>query len=71
MRLPTLAGIGLIVVGVIILLFGGSFTTRESVMEMGGMTVTVEERNPILPWVGGIAVIAGIGLVVMGARRQA
>jgi hypothetical protein len=71
MRLPTLAGIGLIVVGVIILLFGGSFTTRENVMEMGGMTVTVEERNPILPWVGGIAVIAGIGLVVMGARRQA
>jgi hypothetical protein len=71
MRLPTLAGIGLIVVGVIILLFGGSFTTRENVMEMGGMTVTAEERNPILPWVGGIAVIAGIGLVVMGARRQA
>jgi hypothetical protein len=71
MRLPTLAGIGLIVVGVIILLFGGSFTTRENVMEMGGITVTAEERNPILPWVGGIAVIAGIGLVVVGARRQA
>lgn len=70
MRLPTLAGIGLIVVGVIIFLFGGSFTTRENVMEMGGMTVTAEERNPIMPWVGGIAVIAGIGLVVMGARRQ-
>lgn len=70
MRLPTLAGIGLIVAGVIIFLFGGSFTTRENVMEMGGITVTAEERHPILPWVGGIAVIAGIGLVVMGARRQ-
>jgi hypothetical protein len=70
MRTFTLAGIALIGAGAFILLFGGNFTSRRDVLDFGGLIVTAEERHPIRPWIAAAAVLAGIGLVVAGARRE-
>jgi len=60
------AGIGFIVVGVIMLIWSGfTYTTRENVVDMGPLQVNVDkkERVNFPPYLG--AVIAGIGLVLI------
>jgi drug/metabolite transporter (DMT)-like permease len=71
MRVWIVAGIVLIVAGAFVLLGGGSFTSRRDVITVGDLKVTAEEQQPILPWVGGLAVLAGAGLIVVGVRRKA
>ena len=71
MRTSTFAGIALIIAGAFVLLNGGSFTSRRDVLDVGGLKVTAEEQHPIRPWVAGLAVLAGVGLVVTGVRRKA
>jgi hypothetical protein len=71
MRVYSLAGIALIVVGALFFYRGGSFTSRRDVLSVGGVTVSAEEQHPIRPWVVGLAVLGGIALVVTGARRKA
>ena len=67
----TLAGIALIVAGGLVLIRGGSFTTRRDVLSVGGLKVTAEEQRPILPWVAGVAILAGVAIAVTGVRRKA
>ena len=71
MRVWIVAGIVLIVAGAFVLLGGGSFTSRRDVLTVGDLKVTAEEQQPILPWVGGLAALAGAGLIVVGVRRKA
>jgi LPXTG-motif cell wall-anchored protein len=71
MRVWIVAGIVLIVAGAFVLLGGGSFTSRRDVFTVGDLKVTAEEQQPILPWVGGLAALAGAGLIVVGVRRKA
>jgi hypothetical protein len=49
---------------------GGTFTSRRDVLEIGGLTVSAEEEHPIQPWAGGLALAAGLVLVVTGVRRK-
>lgn len=70
MRITTLAGFALIAAGVAVLLSGG-FTSRRTVLDVGGLKVSAEEQHPIRPWVAGLAAIAGVALVVTTARRKA
>jgi hypothetical protein len=70
MRTVTIAGLVLMVVGALLFFFGGSFTTRRDVLEVGGLTVTAEERRPIAPWVAGVAVLAGVTLVLVSEVRR-
>ena len=71
MRIYTLAGIALIVAGAFVLINGGSFTSRRSVLNVGGLKVSAEEQHPIRPWVAGLALLGGIALLVPGVRRKA
>jgi drug/metabolite transporter (DMT)-like permease len=71
MRGSVMLGIALIVVGVVVYLRGGSFTTRREVLKVGDVSVSAEERSPIAPWAAGLAVLAGIALVASGTRRKA
>jgi drug/metabolite transporter (DMT)-like permease len=71
MRISIVAGIVLIVAGVFVLLGGGSFTSRRDVFNVGHMRVTAEEQRPILPWAGGLAALAGAGLIIVGVRHKA
>lgn len=66
-------GIILIVAGILGLLYGGfSYTRRRDTVRLGPMSATVEQREsvPIPPILGGIAVVAGIALLLVGRRKQ-
>jgi hypothetical protein len=66
-------GIVLIVVGLLALAFGGiSWTKREKVIDLGPIQAETQKREtlPLPPIFGGVAVVAGIALVVMSGRRR-
>lgn len=66
------AGVILIVVGILGLVMGGlSWTQRETVLEMGPIEVTAQEEKslPIPPMVGGLALAAGVVLLI-GSRKR-
>jgi hypothetical protein len=63
----------LIVLGLVALAYGGiTMTTRDKVVDLGPVEVTQEEKHrlPLPPVVGGIAVAAGIIMLVAGARKS-
>jgi hypothetical protein len=69
--LLTVVGIALIVAGSFLVFRGASITSRENVLEVGGLTVSAEERRPISPWIGVAVLIGGIAVVINEARRRA
>lgn len=69
-----IAGIILIIVGIIGLVWGGiTYTKRRDTLSVGPISATVQQREtfPISPLAGGVALLVGIGLVVAGGRRRA
>ena len=72
MKLASIVGILLIVLGVIGLAVGGiNYTRREKVIDIGPIEATAEkhERIPVPPVAGGIALAAGVVLLVAANRR--
>lgn len=66
-------GVILIVVGVAGLVVQGvSYTSREKVVDLGGLHVTAEKKRtiPIPAVAGGIALAGGVGMVVMAAKKS-
>lgn len=61
----------LIVIGVIALAYGGfSFTTREKVAEVGPLKIEKNKTRsvPLSPVLGVLALVGGVGLLVIGRR---
>ena len=72
MTAARIAGIILIVIGLIGLIWGGiSWTDTKTVVDLGPIQATAQEREtiPITPIVGGIALVAGILLLVVPGRK--
>ena len=72
MKLTTLIGMALIVLGVLALAYQGiTYTTHEKVVEVGPLKATVEKEKkiPLPPIVGVLALAAGVALVIVGARK--
>jgi hypothetical protein len=68
-----IAAIILIIVGAISLAYGGiTYTSREKVLDIGPIEATAERQKtvPLPPIIGGIALAAGIGLLVMGSKKS-
>ena len=66
-------GVALILLGVVGLVYQGiTYTTREKVLDIGDLHVTTERQKtiPVPAVVGGLALAAGIALVVVGAKRR-
>jgi hypothetical protein len=68
---PTgIIGLILIVVGIVILAYGGfaKFTTKENVAKLGPLEVNKENehRVPIGPIVGGVCIVGGVLMLVTG-----
>jgi hypothetical protein len=67
------AGILLIVVGVILLAYGGytSFTTTENVAKLGPLEINQQKEHPVPigPIAGGACLVGGLILVLTGGRR--
>jgi UDP-N-acetylmuramyl pentapeptide phosphotransferase/UDP-N-acetylglucosamine-1-phosphate transferase len=73
MTAARIAGIILIAIGLIGLIWGGiSWTDTKTVVDLGPIQATAQEREtiPITPIVGGIALVAGIVLLVVPGRRK-
>ena len=70
MKIPVVLGVVLIAAGAFLVFRGGSFTSRRDVLDVGGLTVTAEEKRPISPWIGAVVLIGGVALVIVGARRK-
>lgn len=67
-----IAGIILVVLGVLALAYQGiRYTTREKLIDIGPLKVTASERKtiPLPPIVGGIALAAGIALILMERKK--
>ncbi|HWC74318.1 MAG TPA: hypothetical protein VG454_10320 [Gemmatimonadales bacterium] len=70
MRPAGLIGVLLIVFGAIVLIVGGvSYVKSRDKVDLGVAKVTTEERGFIPPWVGAVALVAGIALWATGRRR--
>jgi uncharacterized membrane protein len=70
MRPLSLVGILLIGIGAFLLIRGGTFTSRRDVLEVGDVKLTANEKQTIPPWVGGVAIIAGVVVVAAGMRQR-
>ena len=71
---PTMVlGIILIVLGAAGMVFQGvTYTTREKLVDVGGLHVTAETQKtiPIPLIVGGVALVGGIAAVVAASRKS-
>ena len=68
-----IAGLVLIVVGVVALVWGGVFwTDRNTVIDAGPLQVTTEDREgfALPPVVGVIALVGGIVMLVVPSRKS-
>ena len=69
----SVAGIVLIVLGLAALAYQGiNYTSRETVLDIGPIHATAERQKtlPLPPVLGIVAVIAGVGLLVVGAKKR-
>ncbi|MFN2541313.1 MAG: DUF3185 domain-containing protein [Chthoniobacterales bacterium] len=65
-------GIILLVVGIVMLAYGGYsyYTTQENVAKLGPLEINKQEKHPVPigPIVGGVCIVGGILLLVSGRR---
>jgi len=69
-----LIGVVLVVLGALALAYQGiNYTRTEKLLDLGPIHATTETQNriPLPPIIGGIALIGGVVLLIAGARRRA
>ncbi len=69
MRVLVLVGVLLAAAGGIILARGLSYSSKRTVLEVGELKATVKEEHTIPTWVGGVALGAGVLLLVVAGLR--
>lgn len=73
MRFSVIAGIVLVIVGVICLAYQGiTYTSHKKVLQVGPIQATKTEHRtiPLPPIVGGVLVVGGIVLISVGGRAK-
>jgi hypothetical protein len=66
-------GIVLIVLGGLVLAYQGiNYTRDKNVLDVGSVHITAEtqEHIPVPPILGGLAIVGGIVVLVMGAKKS-
>ena len=69
----TLVGIALIVLGIVAFAYQGiTYTSREKIIDIGPLQATADTQKtiPLSPLLGGLALVGGIVLAVVGAKRS-
>jgi hypothetical protein len=73
MKPAGIIGILLIVIGVVLLAYGGyaSYTTKENVAKLGPLEINAQKEHPVPigPIAGGACIVGGLILVVAGGRN--
>ena len=73
MKPITWLGILLVILGALALAYQGfNYTRQEQVLDVGPIHATAErhERVSIPPLLGGLALVGGVALLVLGAKRS-
>jgi uncharacterized membrane protein YidH (DUF202 family) len=68
-----LMGIILIILGVLALAYQGiRYTTQEKLIDIGSLQVTTTEKKtiPLPPILGGVAIVAGIALILAERKKK-
>ena len=68
----TIVGIVLIVLGIVALAYQGiTYTSRETIIDIGPIKATADTQKtiPLSPLLGGLALVGGVVLVVVGAKK--
>jgi len=74
MKPMAIAGVLLLVLGVLALAYQGiTYTSRETVVDIGPIQATAERQKtlPLPPVVGAAAVVGGVLLLVVSRRKRA
>ena len=69
----TLAGIALIVLGIVALAHQGiTYTSREKIIDIGPFQATADTQKtiPLSPLLGGLALAGGVVLLVVRAKKS-
>jgi hypothetical protein len=71
MKPLVLVGLLIAAVGGVVVFRGLTYTKDKSVLEVGGLKASIEEKRTVPTWVGIVALVGGLGLAVAGAGRRA
>jgi hypothetical protein len=74
MKPISIAGIALIVLGLVALVYQGiTYTSHETVIDIGPLHATADRQKTLLlpPVLGFLALAGGVALLVSGARKAA
>ncbi len=73
MKIATIVGIILVVLGIVALAYQGiTYKTEKNIADIGPLHATKEERHtiPLPPVLGGLALAGGVVLIVVGAKQS-
>ena len=68
----TIVGIALIVLGIVAFAYQGvTYTSREKIIDLGPIHATADTQKtiPLSPLLGGLALVGGVVLVLVGAKK--
>ena len=72
MKPAVIVGIVLILLGIVALSYNRiTYTSKEKIAEIGPLQATAEKEKsiPLPPMLGGLALVAGIGLIAVGYKK--
>jgi hypothetical protein len=69
MRILQIVGALLIAGGLFVLVKAPSYSSEKSVFKVGSVEAKVSQEHAIPAWAGGVALAAGVVLIVVGARK--
>lgn len=70
MRAMAISGLVLIAIGLWAVLRPPSYSTEESVLKLGDIEAKMQREHTVPGWVGGLALGAGLVLVVVGLKKR-
>ena len=69
MRATAISGLVLIGVGLWVMIRPPSYSSEESVLKLGDVEAKMQREHTVPGWVGGLALGAGLVLVVVGLNK--
>ena len=70
MKSTLVAGIAIACLGAYVLVKGLSYGAQSNVLKVGDLQVSAEEHHMVPPWVGGVAIVAGLLLIGTGMQKR-
>jgi hypothetical protein len=70
MKPIAIVGLLIALAGAWVTINGGSFTTREEIVDIGDVEISADREREIPMWAGIGAIIVGLGLMAGGMKKR-